>query len=100
MYGTIARMRIKPGMMDKLQAEMKEYESLAVDGYVGTSVYQMDENSNEVYLVVAFRDKGSYIKNADSPQQNERYEKMMSYLDGEPEWHDGEIIYSGPWTNM
>jgi quinol monooxygenase YgiN len=94
MYGTVARMRVKPGKVEDLMNEMKSFESLPVDGYMGTSVYRMDDNANEVYIAVAFNDKGSYMKNADSPEQNERFQKMMSFLEAEPEWHDGEIISS------
>jgi hypothetical protein len=42
--------------------------------------------------VVVFKDKESYFANANSPEQNTRYEAMLTMLDGAPEWHDGEIL--------
>jgi quinol monooxygenase YgiN len=96
----VARFKIKPGMESKMNAQMKEFEGLNIDGYMGTSVYKMDTNPYEFYMVVAFRDKDAYFKNADDPAQDARYRQMLEYVDGEPEWHDGEVIYSGPWTNM
>ncbi len=94
MYGTIARMRVKPGMMDKLQELNRGYADLKIPGYVDTRVYQMDADPNEIYLAVAFQDKDSYVKNAGDPAQDARYREMLALLDGEPEWHDGEIVYS------
>ena len=93
MYGTVARMRLKQGGAEKLAQLMKEYETINVPGHVNTFVYRMDDNPNEQYLAVVFQDKDSYVKNAGDPAQHERFLKMMEALDGEPEWHDGEIIY-------
>ena len=42
MYGTIARMRIKPGMEASLREDMRRYDDLKIPGYVSTTVYRMD----------------------------------------------------------
>ena len=42
MYGTVARLRVKPGKESKLHEQMKEFEELNVEGYVNTIVYKMD----------------------------------------------------------
>jgi hypothetical protein len=34
------------------------------------------------------------VANAESPEQDKRYREMLQWLEGEPEWHDGEIVYS------
>jgi quinol monooxygenase YgiN len=94
MYGTIARMRLKPDQEAAMQAMNREYETLNVPGYVSTTVYKMDADSNEFYMAVVFEDEASYRANAESPEQDARYRKMLAMLDGEPEWHDGEIVYS------
>lgn len=95
MYGTVARMRLKPGSEARLNEMMKEYEGLNVPGYVSSTVYRMDDNPNEVYLAVVFDDRETYRANAESPEQDARYREMIELLDGEPEWHDGEVVYSG-----
>jgi quinol monooxygenase YgiN len=95
MYGTVARMRLKPGSEARLQELMQEYETLDVPGYVGSTVYRMDDNPNEIYMAVMFDDRETYHANAQSPQQDARYREMLELLDGEPEWHDGEVVYSG-----
>jgi antibiotic biosynthesis monooxygenase (ABM) superfamily enzyme len=94
MYGTVARMRLKPGQEAALQQMSREYETMNVPGYVSSTVYRMDADSNEFYMAVVFDDRETYRANAESPEQNARYEKMLEMLDGEPEWHDGEIVYS------
>jgi hypothetical protein len=93
MYGTIARMKVKPGALPALK-KMSEEARGRVKGYAGSFVYQMDKDLNEIYLVVLFNSKQEYVANADSPEQNVEYEKMMKYLSAEPEWHDGEVVFA------
>lgn len=94
MYGTVARMKIKPGSEAKLTADMKQYDDLKIPGFVSSMVYRMDADPNEVYLAVVFKDKASYEANAHDPKQDERFKTMRASLQSDPEWHDGEIIAS------
>jgi quinol monooxygenase YgiN len=93
MYGTIARLQVKPGMMEKLQ-EWGSEPADAIPGYLSQYVFQMDKDSNELYLVVIFMDKASYAANAQSERQHARYLEMRAMLAADPEWHDGEVIYA------
>lgn len=95
MYGTVAKMRMKPGAEAKLQEQMQGFETLGVPGYVSSTVYRMDDDPNEIYLAVVFDSRETYHANAQSPEQDARYREMLALLEGEPEWHDGEIVYSG-----
>ena len=92
MYGTVARMRMKPGAEERLNALLREYENLRIPGYRSTYVYRMDADPREAYVVVMFDSKESYDRNADSPEQDNRYREMLTLLEAEPEWHDGEIL--------
>ncbi len=94
MYGTVARMKIKPGTAARMQEYAKSYEGLNVPGQINTYVFQMDADANELYLVAIFDSKEAYEANANDPSQDARFRQMMELLDGEPEWHDGEIIYA------
>jgi len=94
-YGTVARLRLKPGSEPAMQELMMEYETTALRGHLRTTVYRMDADSNEYYMAVVFEDRETYRANAEAPEQHARYEKMVALLDGEPEWHDGEIAYEG-----
>jgi antibiotic biosynthesis monooxygenase (ABM) superfamily enzyme len=88
-------MRIKPGAESQLRAQMEEFETLDVPGYISSTVYRMDADSNEVFLAVVFDSRETYHANAQSPEQDARYRQMLELLEGEPEWNDGEILYSG-----
>ncbi|MGH2500612.1 MAG: putative quinol monooxygenase [Candidatus Limnocylindria bacterium] len=94
MYGTIARLRARAGSEGRLRQLMAEYEDLAVAGFAGTSVYRMDADPNEYYLAVAFEDRKSYAANAADPAQDARYRKLRELLEADPEWHDGEIVWT------
>src|SRR6266480_1045310 len=97
MYGTVARMRVKPGMADRLQEMTRGEESrLAGAGFVATHVYRMDSDPDEYYMAVIFDSKEAYVRNANSPDQDASYRSMLEFLAVEPEWHDGEIVYSTP----
>jgi heme-degrading monooxygenase HmoA len=94
MYGTVAHMRVKPGALDKLRELTSAQIMAGVPGYVSTTVYQMDSDPNELIMAVVFESKEAYLKNADSPEQNARYQDYIALLDGDPEWHDGEVIFT------
>src|SRR5687767_13654250 len=96
MYGTVARMKVKPGSLEALQQQMANLESdLSAGGWRSTTVYQSDADPNELWIAVVFESKEAYRKNAESPEQNSRYEQMRALLDADPEWHDGEVISTG-----
>jgi quinol monooxygenase YgiN len=95
MYGTIARMRVKPGKEAEFVAFSRDREnSRSVPGSVNTYVYRMDADPNEYYLVAVFESRDAYVANANSPDQDAEYRKLLELLEGAPEWHDGEVVYS------
>ena len=94
MYGTIARFRAKPGMEERLKEQLHEFDEAKVPGAIAEYVYKSDSDPNVYELAVVFESKEAYFANANSPEQNARYERLMEMMSGEPEWHDGEIVYS------
>ena len=93
MYGTIARMKLKPNSFEKLEQQMTAIQSdLTAAGWQSTTVYRSDDDPNEVWLAVVFESKDAYHANAQSPEQGNRYEQMRALLEGDPEWHDGEVV--------
>ncbi|GIK65952.1 MAG: hypothetical protein BroJett018_37460 [Chloroflexota bacterium] len=94
MYGTVARMRVRPGMEDRFDQITRDIGVGRAPGQVAVMVYQMDRDSNEFILTVVFESREAYFANADSPEQHERFMKIMQVLESEPEWNDGEIVYS------
>ncbi len=90
MYGTIARFRVKPGMEKQLFA----LQAAKDPGEVASYVYRLDADPSIFYLVTIFESKEAYVANADRPETDARYQHMRAYFDGEPEWHDGEIVFA------
>jgi quinol monooxygenase YgiN len=95
MYGTVARFTAKPGSEEEL-IKLGRDGGDDPGGYLFHHVYKLDKGENEYILVVGFKDKESYVSNANSPEQNEFYTTFRSLLVSDPEWMDGEIIDSGP----
>jgi quinol monooxygenase YgiN len=93
MYGTVARLRLKPGAEAKIAELMRQYETLNIPGQRATYMYRMDNDPTVLMMAVVFDDRASYVANANSPEQNARYLQMVELLEGAPEWHDGEIVY-------
>ena len=92
MYGTIARFRIKPGTRDEFIRTMDSFGDQPIAGWMADYYFQMDRDPEEFFLVAIFRDKESYVANANSPEQHERYLQFRSFLVDDPEWHDGFIV--------
>ena len=96
MYGTIGRLRIKPGMEGQfrqlLQGQARAFETGQVVGFVASYAYRMDADPNDYYVAAVFSSKEAYWANAQSPEQDARYRQWLPLLEGEPEWHDGEIV--------
>jgi len=94
MYGTIARLRVKPGAEGQLLAMSREESALHIPGYISQYVVRMEQDPDEYYLVVLFESRETYFANADSPEQNARYQVFRAMLAADPEWHDGEVVYA------
>lgn len=92
MYGTIARLRLKPGMEAQFSEVWQEIKTNPPLGHVSFYVYQMDADPNEYYVAVVFESKAAYHANAGSPSQDVWYRKLCETLVADPAWHDGEIM--------
>lgn len=94
MYGTVAKVRVKPGRMDdvaKLNEEWKRDFMPKVEGTVGSIIYRLDDQPDTLLLCAVFRSKEQYQANADSPEQDSWYQRFRDCMDGDPEWMDGEV---------
>jgi len=90
MYGTIARVKIDPAKLEDLIA-LGQRMGVA-PGQVARYVFQMDADPSEFYLIAVFESREAYWSNAQSPDQNQRYQEMRALMLTDPEWHDGEIV--------
>ena len=90
MYGTIARVKIDPTKVEELKALGRRIG--VAPGQIARYVYQMDADPGELFLVVVFESREAYWANAQSPEQNLRFQEMRALMLADPEWHDGEIV--------
>ena len=95
MYGTVARMKIKPGHEQAMIDLLREQLDARSEGRpTSLSVYRLDAAENEYLMAVGFESKDAYAANASSPDQHARYLQYMEHLAGDPAWEDGEIIFA------
>jgi heme-degrading monooxygenase HmoA len=91
-YGTIARMKLKPGAEDKMMHAM-EGSADGREGHVATYVFKSDADPDVHFVTTVFESKDAYKKFAASPEQDKRFHQMRELLAADPEWHDGEVIH-------
>jgi heme-degrading monooxygenase HmoA len=92
LYGTIAKMKLKPGAEDKVMQVMGGSDAGA-EGHVSTYVFKSDADPNIHFVTTVFESKSAYKKFADSAEQSKRFHQIKDLLAAEPEWHDGEVIH-------
>lgn len=94
MYGTVARLQVKPGMEADFVAFVDEVNrGDGIPGLVSEHLYRTDTEPGVYYMTVVFTSKDAYVANANDPAMHARYERYRALLAAEPEWHDGEIIW-------
>jgi|TARA_B110000263_G_C15094585_1_gene412394 quinol monooxygenase YgiN len=89
MYGSIFKLNVKPGHQQDLLDSLTDGTPA---GAVAWYVMQPDDTSKNLIGVAIFESKEAYQANSESPEQQERFMKAMTYLEAEPEWTDGEYI--------
>ena len=95
MYGSIFRIKVKPGQEQKLIDVFKEWDrdrKPKVSGVVHSLLLKPDKKPNELIGVAIFKDKATYSANADDPEQDKWYRQMREYLEENPSWEDSEFI--------
>jgi len=92
MFGTVARMKFKPGSYEKMQDLMKGFEEQKVKGFLFNAVYRSKSDPDEVWLVIGFEDEASYRANADDPKTDQMAQQYQPLMAAPPEWHDGDIV--------
>jgi heme-degrading monooxygenase HmoA len=91
-YGTIAKMKLKPDAEEKIMAMMEDSDDDRA-GHVATYVFKSDADPNVHFVTTIFESKDAYKKFADSPEQDKRFRQMRELMAADPEWHDGEVVH-------
>jgi quinol monooxygenase YgiN len=93
MFGSIAKLRVKPGCFDKMLDLVKSVEAQPVKGRLFLAVYRSQADPDEAWAVSGFEDETTYRADADDPRKSEQFEQWQQLLAASPEWHDGEIVW-------
>jgi quinol monooxygenase YgiN len=91
MFGTVARMKLKPGSFEKMQQLMEGRPGQA-KGYLFTAAYRSQSDPDEIWLAVGFEDEASYRAMADDPETDKMAKQYQELLAEPPQWHDGDIV--------
>ncbi len=95
MWGTIARMQVRPDVpAEYLEAQIRAFNANRMDGMVWVSFYRQEEDPRELWMVAMFETKEAYQRNAESPAQHGVYLTLRACLESDPEWHDVDEIAS------
>ena len=92
MYGTVARMRMRPGAEALFRAQFDALVHEQLKGWMSTAFFQSDTDPLDVWMVVVFDSPESYRANAERPNMDAVYRRFRSCLEADPEWHDGHVM--------
>src|SRR2546428_9456518 len=92
MFGTIARYRVKPGHEKQLMEEMGSFERDPPEGWMYHTAFRSTKDPNEIWLSVVFESEEAYRTNADSHDMDRVYNWMLVHVQGDPEWHDRQVL--------
>ena len=89
MFGTIMRAQCKPGQRDAFIKAMQERAREGANpGFISAEIGYEDKDNDRVVSIIHFRDREGYMANAERPQTDAEYRKMLDFLTGPPEWTD------------
>jgi heme-degrading monooxygenase HmoA len=91
-YGTVAKMKLKPGAEAKIM-QIMEGGQVSRPGHVATYIFRSDQDPNVHIVTTIFESESAYRKFSDSPEQDKRFRQMQELMAAEPEWNDGEVIH-------
>jgi quinol monooxygenase YgiN len=96
MYGTVARIVLKPRMGEQFLALWREIDAQGFPGRVAEYLYRSDSDPDELFMTVVFASEEAYRRNAESPAMDVSYRRLRELMVDDAEWHDGEVIFAHP----
>ena len=94
MFGTVAKMRLKPGAEVVLMAWSQALLG-NITGMVSITVYRSTDDPRTLWVSSVFESEEAYRANAESPEQHRRWQQMRSVVEDDIEWNDGQILMHG-----
>lgn len=97
MFGTIFTLRPKPGKEDAVLEQFEKFDRERrpkIKGTLASHLYRRTDNPREWMGAVVFDSRENYFANAEDPEQDRWYRELVSLLEEEPRWMDGEVLLS------
>jgi steroid delta-isomerase-like uncharacterized protein len=98
MFGSIFRLRPKPGREQEVVALHEEWgrdRALRVKGVRAGHLFHPLDRPGELVGVAVFADRDTYTANANDPEHDAWYRRLRGLLEADPIWEDGDVLYSG-----
>jgi quinol monooxygenase YgiN len=95
-YGSVSRWRAKHGRQQKLEQLLNELTGEMPSGSRGVCVYRSDTDLREYWIAGSWDSKEAYTLNSSAPGTDASYRRLRALMEGDPEWHDGEIVFARP----
>lgn len=91
MYGSLARMQVRPAGWDALRwlADAGRQPR----GRGGLMVLRMDRDPSEAYALAIAESEAAYRALSEIPEMHAAYVGRRRWLESDPEWHDGTIVH-------
>lgn len=90
MYGSVFRMKPKPGARDAVLQDTEQWykeRGKDVPGFVAS--YALEAANGDIIGVAFFENEETYRRNAADPGQDAWYQRLRANLEADPEWNDG-----------
>ena len=91
MFGTISRLRPKPGHEEQVRALEEEwYRTIrpSIPGLVVGAFGRPADRPGELIGVTVMQDEATYRALAARPEQDAWYRRLVEHLEAEPTWED------------
>ena len=92
MYGTVAKMRLRPGAEALFRAQFDALLHEQLRGWMSTTFFQSDADPLNLWMVVVFNSPEAYRANAERPNMDAIYRRIRACLESDPEWSDGSVM--------
>lgn len=101
MFGTIASMRAKPGMEERLLGALEEWgrdRGSCIAGPVRVYIARSENDPTLLLNIAMFDTREHYEANARDPKQDRWYQRMLAFCSEPPDWHDHTVLLAYEFT--
>ena len=87
------RAKLRAGQQDAFRRFAQEQGSPTdAGGWVSSEFAVEDKDPDRIVGIIRFKDKESYVKNANAPRTNDNYNQMLKFFEAPPEWIDVQYV--------